>query len=54
MKNTGIIIGIGEEILGTIVEVKPDQVIVDFNPPLAGHTIIFSAQTLAVSQPPIH
>ena len=38
----------GEEMLGQIVAVDGDDVRVDFNPPLAGHNVLFRVQVLAV------
>ena len=40
-----------EEIIGTIVEVKGDDVAVDFSHPLAGRTLIFKADIIAVTDP---
>jgi FKBP-type peptidyl-prolyl cis-trans isomerase SlpA len=37
-----------EEIMGTIIEIKDDEVIVDFSHPLAGHTLIFEAEIISV------
>ncbi|MBT5232181.1 MAG: peptidylprolyl isomerase [Methylococcales bacterium] len=44
----------GEEILGTIIEIKDGAIIIDFNHPLAGHTITFSAEIIHVNQPNLH
>ncbi len=48
----GVVIGFktptGEEIPGTIVEVSDDVVLVDFNHPLANHSIVFTATILAI------
>jgi len=38
----------GDEIPGAIKEVKGEEVIVDFNHPLAGHNIIFEVEILAI------
>jgi FKBP-type peptidyl-prolyl cis-trans isomerase SlpA len=38
----------GEEMLGQIVTVDGDDVRVDFNPPLAGHNVLFRVQVLVV------
>ena len=48
----GVIIGFatpsGEELPGTVLEVGDETVKVDFNHPLAGHTISFSVQIVSV------
>lgn len=48
----GVIIGFtspsGEEVPGTVLEFDDQTVTVDFNHPLAGHTIHFSVQILSV------
>jgi FKBP-type peptidyl-prolyl cis-trans isomerase SlpA len=48
----GVIIGFttpsGEEVPGAIQEVKGDEVVVDFNHPLAGHEVIFDVEILEV------
>ncbi|MDH3947484.1 MAG: FKBP-type peptidyl-prolyl cis-trans isomerase [Gammaproteobacteria bacterium] len=48
----GLIIGFttpsGEEVPGAIQEIKEDEVVVDFNHPLAGHEIIFDVEILEV------
>jgi len=48
----GMIIGFntpsGEEVPGTIQELKGDEVVVDFNHPLAGHEVIFEVEILEV------
>jgi FKBP-type peptidyl-prolyl cis-trans isomerase SlpA len=41
----------GEEAAGTVLAVEEEQVRVDFNHPLAGHTIRFAAEVLAVDHP---
>ncbi|VAX07639.1 FKBP-type peptidyl-prolyl cis-trans isomerase SlpA [hydrothermal vent metagenome] len=50
----GLIIGFstpaGDEIPGTIKEIKGDTVLVDFNHPLAGHEIIFEVEVLSVGR----
>ncbi len=50
----GLIIGFsspaGDEVPGTIKEVKGDTVLVDFNHPLAGREIIFDVQVLDVKR----
>lgn len=38
----------GEKIPGTIEAVKDDEIVVDFNHPLAGHTIIFDVEILDI------
>ena len=38
----------GDEIPGTIHEIKGDQVVVDFNHPLAGATVMFTAKIEAI------
>ncbi|MDH5473530.1 MAG: FKBP-type peptidyl-prolyl cis-trans isomerase [Gammaproteobacteria bacterium] len=40
-----------EEIAGTILEIKNQEVIVDFSHPLAGHTLIFEANIIQVVAP---
>lgn len=37
-----------DEIPGTIIEIKNDEVIVDFSHPLAGRTLLFKATVLAI------
>jgi len=48
----GMIIGFntpsGEEVPGAIQEMKGDEVVVDFNHPLAGHEVIFEVEILEV------
>lgn len=48
----GMIIGFntpsGEEVPGAIQELKGDEVVVDFNHPLAGHEVIFEVEILEV------
>jgi len=48
----GLIIGFttpsGEEVPGAIQEIKDDEVVVDFNHPLAGHEIVFDVEILEV------
>ena len=48
----GLIIGFttpsGEEVPGAIKEIKDDEVVVDFNHPLAGHEIIFDVEILEI------
>jgi len=41
----------GEEIPGTIREVGEDEVLVDFNHPLAGHDVIFDVEILSIEPP---
>ena len=41
----------GEEIPGTIREVEGDEVIVDFNHPLAGHDVIFEVNIVDIKPP---
>ena len=38
----------GEEVPGAIKEIKDEEVVVDFNHPLAGHEIIFDVEILEV------
>ena len=49
---TGMIIGFttpsGEEVPGAIQEMKGDEVVVDFNHPLAGYEVIFDVEILEV------
>ena len=51
----GVIIGFdtptGDEIPGTVIAVDEQEVIVDFNHPLAGHEITFDVEILAVDAP---
>lgn len=48
----GMIIGFstpsGEEIPGAIIEIKDDEVRVDFNHPLAGHEVVFSVEIVDI------
>lgn len=48
----GMIIGFstpsGEEIPGAIMEIKEDEVKVDFNHPLAGHEVVFSVEIVGI------
>ena len=48
----GLIIGFttpsGEEVPGAVLEVRDDEVKVDFNHPLAGHELIFDVEILEV------
>ena len=48
----GLIVGFttpsGEEVPGAIQEIKGDDVVVDFNHPLAGHEVIFDVEILEV------
>ena len=39
----------GEETLGTIVEMDDDEITVDFNHPLAGHSVVFSVEVIEVA-----
>jgi len=41
----------GDEIPGTIIEVKDDTVTVDFNHPLAGHDVIFEVDIVNINPP---
>ncbi len=49
----GIVIGFstpsGEEVPGTIKEIKKDRVVVDFNHPLAGFEILFDVEILSIN-----
>ena len=49
----GMIIGFstpsGEEVPGAIQEIKDDEIVVDFNHPLAGHEVIFDVEILEVN-----
>ena len=51
----GLIIGFttpsGEEIPGKIMEILDETVVVDFNHPLAGHTITFDVELVSVDGP---
>jgi len=38
----------GEETAGLITDVAGDSVTVDFNPPLAGHNVVFQVEILSV------
>ena len=48
----GMIIGFntpsGDEIPGAIIEIKDDEVKVDFNHPLAGHEVVFSVEIVDI------
>lgn len=50
----GVIVGFttpaGDEVPGTVTEVDEARVTVDFNHPLAGHTLNFDVEVLAVEQ----
>ena len=37
-----------EEVMGTIIELKGDEVLVDFSHPLAGRSLIFKAEIISV------
>jgi FKBP-type peptidyl-prolyl cis-trans isomerase SlpA len=39
----------GEEVPGAILELNDDEVVVDFNHPLAGHEIVFEVEILEIS-----
>lgn len=39
----------GEEVPGAIMELKDDEVVVDFNHPLAGHEIVFEVEILEIA-----
>lgn len=41
----------GEEVPGTIKEVQGENVIVDFNHPLAGHDLVFDVEILDIKPP---
>jgi len=41
----------GEEVPGMIKEVRDDEVIVDFNHPLAGHDVIFEVEIVDIAPP---
>ena len=51
----GMVIGFqtpsGEEVPGIIQEIKDDNVVVDFNHPLAGHEVIFDVEILEIKAP---
>ena len=56
----GVIVGFatpaGDEFPGTVTEVGEEQVMVDFNHPIAGHEIIFDVEILAITnggEPPV-
>jgi FKBP-type peptidyl-prolyl cis-trans isomerase SlyD len=40
----------GEIYVGTVVEISPDGVVVDFNPPLAGKTLTFDVKILGLRE----
>jgi FKBP-type peptidyl-prolyl cis-trans isomerase SlpA len=44
----------GEEVPGMIKEVKGDEVVVDFNHPLAGHDVIFEVEIVDIKPPAQH
>jgi len=46
----------GEEVPGTILEVLENDVVVDFNHPLAGHDLVFEFEVLDIKLPntPLH
>ena len=48
----GVVIGFslpnGEELPGMVLEVEDDSVLVDFNHPLSGHTIMFEVLILSI------
>lgn len=54
----GVVIGFdtpsGENVPGTIQAVEGDEVLVDFNHPLAGHAVTFAVDILAVTLPGHH
>lgn len=39
----------GEEIPGTVVKMKPDAAVIDFNHPLAGQEIVFTVNILGIN-----
>jgi len=41
----------GEEVPGIIKEVRGDEVVVDFNHPLAGHDVIFEVEIVDIAPP---
>lgn len=49
----GVIVGFatpaGDEVPGTVIEIDEARVTVDFNHPLAGHTLTFEVEILAVA-----
>lgn len=51
----GMILGFaqpdGNEVPGIVRDIAGDSVTVDFNHPLAGHTVIFDVEILSVSEP---
>jgi FKBP-type peptidyl-prolyl cis-trans isomerase SlpA len=51
----GLIIGFttpaGDEIPGKVMEVLDEQVVMDFNHPLAGHTVTFDVELVSVDGP---
>ena len=40
----------GEIFVGTVVEITPEAVVVDFNPPLAGKTLTFDVEVLGMRE----
>ncbi len=40
----------GEIYVGTVVEITPESVVVDFNPPLAGKTLTFDVEVLGLRE----
>jgi FKBP-type peptidyl-prolyl cis-trans isomerase SlyD len=40
----------GEIFVGTVVEINPDGIVVDFNPPLAGKTLTFDVEILGLRE----
>ncbi len=51
----GVVIGFttpgGDEVLGTVLEAGDDEVRVDFNHPLAGHSFTYEVEILALAAP---
>jgi FKBP-type peptidyl-prolyl cis-trans isomerase SlpA len=52
----GLVVGFstpaGDEVGGIIMEIREDEVTVDFNHPLAGETVVFRVEILAVRDAP--
>jgi FKBP-type peptidyl-prolyl cis-trans isomerase SlpA len=53
----GLIIGFttpdGHELAGIVLEIMEDEVVIDFNHPLAGNEVVFRVEILAVETPQI-
>ena len=40
----------GDKVAGTVLEIKKDEVLMDFNHPLSGHEVIFSVEVISINQ----